>query len=100
MGSHFASTRPKGLRKLVLANSPASKNYSIMNRRKFRGMLPEEMQVVLNRAEEKGEWSTKEVNIVMEEFARRHACTVYPFPDDLKASIRLSQEDTTVASVM
>ena len=100
MGSHFASRRPKGLRRLILANAPASKNYSIMNRRKFRRMLPEEMQAVLNRAEERGEWCTKEVNVVMEEFARRHACTVYPFPEDLMASMRLSQEDKTVVSAM
>lgn len=100
MGSHFASKRPHGLRRLILANAPASKDLSMMNRRIFRKKLPKEMQAVLDRAEEKREWESKEVGVVMGEFARRHACTVYPFPEDLRASIRLSQEDRTVFTVM
>lgn len=32
----------------------------------------------------------------MTDFERRHACTVFPFPEDIMASVRASSEDTTV----
>jgi len=100
MGSRFAAERPKGLRRLVLANSPASKEASMVNRRRIRRGLPKEMRDVLDRAEETGTWGNKEVGVVMGEFARRHACTIFPFPEDLVASFRLSREDRTVIEAM
>ena len=100
MGSHFAHFRPAGLRRLVLANAAASKSHSIANRRKFREQLPQEMQDVLDRVEKENAWSSEEAGVVMTEFERRHVCTVFPFPEDVMASVRASNEDTTVCSTM
>lgn len=100
MGSAFASTRPDGLRKLILANSAASKELSILNRKRYRKQLPKDMQDVLDKAEESGTWGSKEVGAVMEEFTRRHICNVVPIPDDTLASIRLNNEDRTVVKAM
>jgi L-proline amide hydrolase len=100
MGSHFASTKPAGLRRLILANAPASKELSNLNRKRFRKQLPKEMQDVLDRVEEAKAWDSKEAGVVMWEFARRHACTVFPFPEDLMATFRLSREDRTVVMTM
>lgn len=41
LGSAFASTRPDGLRRLILANSAASKHHSIANRVKYRKQVRE-----------------------------------------------------------
>jgi L-proline amide hydrolase len=100
LGSAFASTRPEGLRKLILANAPASKEASILNRKKYRKLLPKGMQEVLDRNEAAGTWDAKEVGVVMQEFMRRHACNVVPWPEDMMASIRLSSEDRTVVHAM
>jgi proline-specific peptidase len=100
MGSHFAHVRPAGLRRLILANAPASKARSIANRKRFRERLPQEMQDVLDRVEKENAWSSEEAGVVMTEFAKRHACTVFPFPEDVMASIRVSCEDTTVCDTM
>ena len=100
MGSHFASTRPDGLRRLVLANAAASKEGSLVNRRKFRKQLPQDMQEVLARTEAAGTWDSAEVGVVMQEFYRRHACTVSPLPEDLLASMKMSNEDKTVVKAM
>jgi proline-specific peptidase len=100
LGSAFASTQPDGLRKLILANSAASKELSIQNRKRYRKMLPKEMQDVLDRNEAAGTWHTKEVGVVLQEFMRRHACNVVPWPEDMMASIRLSDEDRTVVHAM
>ena len=99
MGSHFAHHRPTGLRRLILANAAASKEHSIANRKRFREQLPQEMQDVLHRVEHENAWSSEEAGVVMTEFNRRHACTVFPFPEDMMASIRAS-EDRTVCHTM
>ena len=100
MGSHFASTRPAGLRRLVLANAAASKELSNLNRKRFRKQLPRETQDVLDRVEAAKAWDSKEAGAALQEFARRHACTVFPFPEDMMASLRLSAEDRTVVMAM
>ncbi|PVH86176.1 alpha/beta-hydrolase [Cadophora sp. DSE1049] len=100
LGSAFASTKPTGLRKLILSNSAASKALSIANRWKFRKQLPQEMQEVLDHADKTGNWNSKEVGAVMQEFTIRHVCTVSPLPDDVMVSERLYDEDTTVATAM
>lgn len=100
MAAHFAHLRPAGLRRLVLVNAAASKSRSIANRVRYRVQLPQEMQDVLDRVEKANAWSSKEADMVMTEFGRRHACNVFPFPEDMVASIRAGNEDTTVCSAM
>jgi hypothetical protein len=58
------------------------------------------MQDVLDRVEKENAWSSKEAGVVMKEFIRRHACNVSPSPEDLMASVRASNEDTTVCDTM
>lgn len=100
MGSDFAHLRPAGLRRLILANSAASKSRSTANRKKFREQLPQELQDVLDRVEKENAWSSGEAGVVMTEFNRRHVCTVFPESEDTMASIRASNEDTTVCDTM
>ena len=100
LGSAFASTNPPGLRKLILSNSAASKALSIANRWKFRKQLPQEMQDILDHADETGDWNSKEVGSVMQEFTIRHVCKITPLPEDVNVSERLYGEDTTVATAM
>lgn len=100
MGSSFAHLRPAGLRRLILANSPVSKSHSIENRKRYRKRLPQEMQDVLDRVEKENAWSSKEAGVVMAEFERRHVCTVFPFPEDMMASIRAGNADTTACDAM
>ncbi|KAK0105390.1 hypothetical protein ONS95_004235 [Cadophora gregata] len=100
LGSAFASTKPPGLRKLILSNSAASKALPIANRWKLRKQLPQEMQHVLDHADRTGDWNSKEVGAVMQEFSVRHVCKVTPLPEDVVVSERLYGEDTTVATAM
>ena len=100
MGSDFAHLRPAGLRRLILANAAASKAHSIANRKRFREQLPQEMQDVLIRVEKENAWSGEEASVVMTEFGKRHACTMFPVPEDMMASVRASNEDMTVCQTM
>lgn len=94
LGSAFAATKPAGLRKLVLANAAASKAASLASRVVFRKKLPVELREVLDRAEQSGEWRSKEVGVVMEEVFKRHICTVVPMPEDMVAAAEGSKDNT------
>jgi hypothetical protein len=100
MGSEFASTRPGGLRRLILANSAASKALSLANSSSYRKYLSQESQDAINRAEETNNFHTPEFNKAMLEFNTKHVCNVSPVPEDLLASVRMSNEDRTVIVAM
>lgn len=100
MGSEFASTRPGGLRRLILANSAASKALSLANSSSYRKYLSHESQDAINRAEETNNFHTPEFNKAMLEFNTKHVCNVSPVPEDLLASVRMSNEDRTVIVAM
>jgi len=100
MGSRFASLRPKGLRRVVLANAPVSKRLSTANKLTYRAALPKETQNTMQAHEEAGTTSSPEYSAIMTAYIRQHICKVFPFPEDLVASIRASQEDRTVIHAM
>ena len=100
MASEFASTRPAGLRRLILANAAASKALSLANSNRYRKNLSQESQGAIGKAEETGDFHTPEFHKAMLEFIKKHVCTISPLPDDLLASIRVSNEDRTVILAM
>jgi proline-specific peptidase len=100
IGSQFASTRPVGLRRLVLANTAASKALSLANSNSYRKELSQESQDAIDRAENTGDFHGQEFDNAMLEFNRKHFCNVWPFPEDLLSSIMVSGEDKTVIVAM
>lgn len=100
MGSEFASTRPLGLRRLILANAAASKALSLANSNTYRKNLSQESQHAIDEAEEMGNFQNPEFHKAMLEFNNKHVCTVSPIPEDLLASIKASNEDRTVIAAM
>jgi len=100
MGSEFASTRPAGLRRLILANSAASKALSLANSNSYRKHLSQESQDAINRAEETGDFHSAEFNQAMQEFNKKHICNTFPPAEDLLDSIKMSNEDRTVVRAM
>ena len=100
MGSEFASTRPLGLRRLILANAAASKALSLANSNTYRKNLSQESQDTIDEAEETGNFHRPEFHKAMLEFNNKHVCAVSPTPEDLLASIKASNEDRTVIVAM
>jgi L-proline amide hydrolase len=102
LGSQFAATRPPpaGLRRLILANAAASKALSLANSNSHRKYLPQESQDAISRAEQTGNFDSKDFSTAMELFREKHVCNISPLPEDLLASIRLSREDRTVIMAM
>ncbi|KAI0085706.1 Alpha/Beta hydrolase protein [Irpex rosettiformis] len=95
-----ARRQPKGLRKLVVSNSPASMELFVEGTLKLRKELPEEVQKALNEHEAAGTTDTPEYHAAEQAFYDRHLCRVKPLPEGLMTSFTKMQQDATVYHIM
>jgi L-proline amide hydrolase len=100
LGAEFAVTRPKGLRGLVIANSPASMELWISEANRLRDDLPQEVQATLLEHEAAGTTDTKEYKDAVKVFYERHVCRVVPIPDEVARTFAAIDEDPTVYHTM
>jgi L-proline amide hydrolase len=104
LGSHFAALRHKGLKKVILANSTASKALSTANLNLYKEKMPKEMRDILAKHEKEGTTSDPEYIATSAAFnaafTKKHVCNIDPLPEDLLASLKWSKEDRTVVNAM
>ncbi len=101
LGSSYAASRPKGLRKLVIANSPASVELWVQSIQKLRAGLPEDVQKVIDEAERTGNTESPEYQEAVGVFYKKHLCRAEPWPaPEVQAALRWLTEDTTVYGTM
>ncbi|PNS20833.1 hypothetical protein CAC42_2764 [Sphaceloma murrayae] len=100
LGAQYASTRPKGLRKLVICDSPADMVTWVAVANQMRALLPRDVQETLTRLEEKGETSSKEYEEAVLEFYKLFVCRVQPFPDEFNETMENLHDDDTVYYTM
>lgn len=101
LGSGYAASNPIGLKRLVLANTPASVDLWKESIQKLRSDLPEDVQKVINDAEEKGDFENPEYLEAVGVFYKKHLCLVKPWPaPEVSAALRWLTEDTTVYGTM
>jgi proline-specific peptidase len=89
---------PKGLRRLVIADSPASMELWVQACDKLRQGLPENVQKTLLEHEKAGTTDSKEYEEAMQVFYDKHVCRVKS--EDFAESERLLKEDNTVYMTM
>jgi hypothetical protein len=100
LGACHAVRQPKGLRKLVIADSPASMLLWVEAAEKLRADLPEDIQETLLKHEKDGTTDSKEYEEAMQVFYDRHVCRTKPTPKELARSDELLKEDNTVYMTM
>ena len=101
LGSSYATSRPKGLRRLVLANTPASVELWIQSIKKLRAELPEDVQKAIDNAERTGDTESPEYLEAVGVFYKKHLCLVEPWPaPEVQAALRWLMDDTTVYGTM
>ncbi|KAL2068172.1 hypothetical protein VTL71DRAFT_16270 [Oculimacula yallundae] len=100
LGAMHAIQRPQGLKKLIIADSPASMDLWVQAAEKLRRALPEDVQEVLDRCEREGRMESEEYEKAVGVFYARHVCRLDPFPGDLVDSFDALKEDSTVYGVM
>jgi proline-specific peptidase len=100
LGACHAIRQPKGLNKLIIANSPASMELWVQAAKKLLSKLPEDVQETLLKHERDGTTDSEGYETAMEWYYDRHVCRVKPTPEELVASFAALKEDNTVYLTM
>ena len=101
LAQEYVTTRqPKGLRRLVLADSLASMPLWEVSVNKLLRALPQEMQDKIKEHEEKGTTDSKEYQEIMQVFYQKHVCKLDPWPQDLLDAFGMFQQDPVVYASM
>ncbi|PSL37607.1 tricorn interacting aminopeptidase F1 [Labedella gwakjiensis] len=100
LGSEHAVRRPAGLRRLILANSPASMPRWRRAALELRAQLPEDVQRTLDAHEAAGTIDSAEYRSASDVFYARHVCRVVPQPPDVAATFAQLDADPTVYRAM
>jgi L-proline amide hydrolase len=100
LGAEHGVTQPKGLRSLVISDSPASMVLWVQEANKLRDALPPAIQATLLKHEAAGTTTTPEYLEAMKVFYDRHVCRVVPNPPEVTRSFAQIGEDPTVYFTM
>lgn len=98
---HYASHRtPKGLHRLIIANSPSSMKLWEEGTHALLETLPDDVKAIVKKHEEAGTTSEKEYQDAMQVFYGKYVCAMNPWPELLLQSFGAMYEDLTVYSTM
>ncbi|TMR91929.1 proline iminopeptidase-family hydrolase [Nonomuraea basaltis] len=100
LGAAHAATRPRGLRGLIIANSPASMPTWRAEMVRLRATLPREVQETLARHEATGTTDSRAYFDAMRVFFDRYVCLVNPWPREYRASFMEMHNNPTVYYTM
>lgn len=100
LGSEHAVRRPAGLRRLVIANSPASMSRWLRAAQELRSELPDEVRRTLDRHEQAGTIDSSEYRAASGVFYARHVCRIVPNPPDVVRTFAYLEDDPTVYHAM
>jgi proline-specific peptidase len=101
LGARYASLQPKGLRKLVIANSPASVELVLKGEEALRAGLPKDVRETIERCEREGREDSKEYQDALKVYKKRHMCRLEPpLPEEIQLAYKHMAEDPTVGKMM
>jgi len=100
LGAAYASSRPLGLNRLVISNSPASMSLWLVACNKLRDELPKDVQDTLLKHEKAGTTDSEAYEAAVNVFYERHLCRVKPMPQEAVDSLDWIKKDPTVYHTM
>lgn len=100
VGAAHAIRQPKGLRRLVLADTPLDIGNLMNALEKLKSGLPHDVQGSMRKHEKEGTTDSEEYHAAMEMFFDRHLCRLKPIPEELETAFRISMEDNSVYQTM
>ncbi|KAF5368947.1 hypothetical protein D9758_003041 [Tetrapyrgos nigripes] len=100
LASRHASKQPKGLHRLIICSSPCSMGLWVEAASKLREQLPKEIQEALTKHETEGTTDSDGYKEAVEVFYNHFLCTKKPWPDNLKRTMGLLEQDPTVYLTM
>lgn len=90
----------KGLRKLILSDSPSDMGKWNKAQNDLRKQLPQEIQDTLERCEKEGKMETPEYEACVMEYYKLFMCRCEPWPKEAEDSFAALGEDNTVYNTM
>src|SRR4051794_13583577 len=100
LAAEYGVRRPKGLRSLTIANSPASMALWSSEAMRQRSEMPQDIQDTLNKYEKLGAYFDPEYQKAVMWVYERHVCRVVPFPPEVTATFEQMARNPTVYNVM
>lgn len=100
LGAQYATTRPAGLRKLVISDSPADMATWAAVADEMRRLLPKTVQETLTRCEEEGRTDGEEYEVAVLEYYKWFVVRVDPIPKEFAETLESLKEDDTVYYTM
>ncbi|KAF9473871.1 proline-specific peptidase [Pholiota conissans] len=97
---YAASHTPKGLKRLIIANSPASIELCTVGMNDLLSRFPEEFVKTVRTHEANGTTDSEEYQKASMEFYKKHTCTTDPWPQELLQSFEEFAKDPTVYHTM
>ncbi|KAI0886417.1 proline-specific peptidase [Annulohypoxylon maeteangense] len=100
LGVAFAASRPRGLRRLVLASALASMELSVQSIQLCRSELPMNSQRVLDRCEQEADYESQAYKEALTVFHKMFVCRAEPVPAELMLAFQHLSDDRTVYGTM
>jgi L-proline amide hydrolase len=100
LAAEHAVRQPAGLRKLIIADSPASMHTWVAEANRLRLDLPADVQDTLSRHEAAGTIESPEYQKAAEAFYARHVCRIVPNPPEVARTFAAIADDPTVYHAM
>jgi L-proline amide hydrolase len=100
LGAEFAITQPPGLRRLIIANSPADIPTWVAEANRLRAALPPKVNAALLKHEAAGTTASPEYGQAVAAFYERHVCRLTPMPPAVQRTFDAMAEDPTVYHTM
>lgn len=100
LAAEYGTRRPKGLKSLTIANSPASMALWSSEAMRQRSEMPKDIQDILNKHEKAGTYGAPEYKRATNWVYERHVCRIVPFPAEVIASFDQIERNPTVYHTM
>jgi L-proline amide hydrolase len=100
LASEHAIRRPRGLRALIISNSPASMDLWVSEAQRLRAEMDPELQAALDRHEATGTTNDPEYLAAQQAYYELHVCRVVPNPPEVVRMHEILAKDPTVYNTM
>jgi len=100
LASQYTTTQPKGIRKLIVSNSPSDMKVWVETANRLRQDLPKDVRETLDRCEKEDRTDTEEYEKAVTYFYSLHVCRLEPWPQEINDAFEYLKSDNTVYETM
>lgn len=86
LAMQYAINHPVGIKSMVVSSSPASMKLWQSEAKRLISLLPETYKEAIENGELTGQYQTEEYQAALQEYYRRHVCSVIPKPEYVQRS--------------